>query len=111
MARRRGYPLLKSPATLGMPTVERQHLMALAFLAALGRTRGIALDSADAIYIAGYEAKRLQLGRHPQPFERDKLRRAANRIWDALQSTSVPAPHVELSPALATQGGLPWASR
>lgn len=110
MSRRSGYPLLRAPDNgygLGGVSVERQHLAALAFFAALARARGLALESADAIYLAGYEAKRQQLGRHPNPYEREKLRAAAERIWKALNPTTVEAPNAALT---TTTRALPWAT-
>lgn len=67
------------------PTAESSHLAILAFLAALSRIAGVEVVSANAIYVAGYNAKRGQLCRELYPYERQQLRRAADRIWDALR--------------------------
>jgi len=67
------------------PTAEARHLAAIAFLAALARTQGASFANADAVYIAGYQAKRQFLGRHLMDHERSALRRAADRVWSALQ--------------------------
>lgn len=65
------------------PDVE--HLTTLAFLARLIRRRTVICTSADAIYIAGYAAKQVELGRHPGSRVRAHLRRAADHMWSALQ--------------------------
>jgi hypothetical protein len=64
------------------------HLTTLAFFAALVRAGGVALKSADDIYVAGYYAKRQQQGRELYPYERTQLRSAADRIWAALQQVT-----------------------
>jgi hypothetical protein len=67
------------------PPASTQHLAVVAFLAAMARVAGLTIASADAIYVAGYAAKKEQQGRELYPYERTQLRRAADRVWSALQ--------------------------
>lgn len=68
------------------PAPSMQHLAVVAFLAAMARVAGVAIASADAIYVAGYTAKKAQLSRDLYPYERTALRRAADRVWAALKT-------------------------